>query len=113
MDWRRFGSPGWHSWPSSMLSLMVQSQVPLSSWHLSDRQSDLRLPGRKSLFYFDHAKQNYLRRYPITEVRASRRIGRLHWLFSVFQKLINIDQRLRNRESMLVVSPCSSPSTGD
>jgi hypothetical protein len=30
-----------------------------------------------------------------------------------FKNLINIDQRLRNRESMLVPSPPSSASTGD
>jgi hypothetical protein len=33
--------------------------------------------------------------------------------FDFFQKLTNIDQRRRNRESMLVPSPPSSASTGD
>jgi len=54
-----------------MHSLMAQSQVPLSLVAPTDRHSDLRPPGRKSLSDFDHATPNYVRRLAIAEARPA------------------------------------------
>jgi hypothetical protein len=96
-----------------MHSLMAQSQVPLSLVAPTDRHSDLRPPGRKSLSDFDHATPNYVRRLAIAEATPGVEFGCGTGSIRFFHKLINIDQRLRNRDSMLLRSLSSSSSAGD
>jgi hypothetical protein len=70
------------------------------------------LPVRKSLFDFDHAKLNYAGRFAIAKIKG-RGVEFEVALVMFFQKLVNIDQRLRNRERMMASSPSSSAPTGD
>jgi hypothetical protein len=96
----------------SVLSL-AQSQVRLFLVAPTGRQIHPRWPGRKSLFGFDHAKLNCVRRFAIAEVRGMASNVKWNGDVQFFQKPINIDQRLGNQESMLVLSPSSLASTGD
>jgi hypothetical protein len=86
--WRRFGSPGQHfcdRLSAAADGAFAGPPLPRSAY----RQIHLQPPVRRSLFDFDHASQ----KLPKYGHGAGFEIE--HWLF---QKLSNIEQRLRDPE---------------